>query len=77
MTGWGVALGCVGAGGGGAIFARAQPWWRASAAEGVVVKLTGSEATGGLSQALAIVALAGTLLLLALRGNGRRIVGAL
>jgi uncharacterized membrane protein (TIGR02234 family) len=72
-----LALGCLLAGGALAIIASAQPWWRASAAEGVVVKLTGTQATGGLSQALAIVALAGTLLLLALRGNGRRIVGAL
>jgi uncharacterized membrane protein (TIGR02234 family) len=60
-----------------ALVAGAQPWWRAAAAEAAVVKITGTQATGGLSQALAIVALVGTLLLLALRGNGRRVVGAL
>jgi uncharacterized membrane protein (TIGR02234 family) len=72
-----LAFGCLLAGGGLALIASAQPWWRARAAEGVVVKITGTQATGGLSQALAIVALAGTLLMLALRGNGRRILGAL
>jgi uncharacterized membrane protein (TIGR02234 family) len=43
----------------------------------VLVKVTGTEATLGLSQALVIVVLAGTLLLLALRTRGRRLVGAL
>jgi len=72
-----LSFGCLLAGGALALIASAQPWWRAAAAEGVVVKITGAQATGGLSQALAIVALVGTLLLLALRGNGRRVVGAL
>lgn len=72
-----LAFGCLLAGGALALIASAQPWWRAVAAEGLVVKITGTQATGGLSQALAVVALAGTLLLLALRGNGRLIVGAL
>ena len=41
------------------------------------MKFSGTQATGGLSQALAIVALAGTLLMLALRTRGRRVIGAL
>jgi uncharacterized membrane protein (TIGR02234 family) len=72
-----LAFGSLLAGGALALIAGGQPWWRAAAVEGLVVKITGTQATGGLSQALAVVALAGTLLLLALRGNGRRIVGAL
>ena len=47
------------------------------AGSGVAVKFSGTQATTGLSQALAIVALAGTLLLLVLRTRGRRVVGAL
>src|SRR5204863_73168 len=72
-----LAFGCLLAGGALALIASSQPWWRAVAAEGVVVKITGTQATGGLNQALAIVALVGTLLLLALGANGRRVVGAL
>ena len=41
------------------------------------MKFSGTQATGGLSQALAVVALAGTLLMLALRTRGRRVTGAL
>ena len=71
-----LSFGCLLLGGGLALVGSAQPWWRA-VGEGVVVKFSGTQATGGLSQALAIVALAGTLLMLALRTNGRRIIGAL
>jgi uncharacterized membrane protein (TIGR02234 family) len=71
-----LAYGLLLAGGALALLAGTQPWWRV-AGEGVVVKITGTEATGGLSQALVIVVLAGTLLFLALRGRGRRLVGAL
>lgn len=60
-------IGCV---------ASAQPWWQASG-EGTTVGFTGFEATGGLSQALAAVVLAGTLLVLALRVRGRQVVGVL
>jgi uncharacterized membrane protein (TIGR02234 family) len=71
-----LAFGCLIIGGVLALVGSAQPWWRA-ASQGVVVRFSGTQATTGLSQALAIVALAGTLLLLALRTRGRRVVGAL
>jgi uncharacterized membrane protein (TIGR02234 family) len=71
-----LAFGCQLVGGGLALVGSAQPWWRA-VGEDVVVKFSGTQATGGLSQALAIVALAGTLLMLALRTRGRRVIGAL
>ncbi|HKX14512.1 MAG TPA: Trp biosynthesis-associated membrane protein [Propionibacteriaceae bacterium] len=76
MSRRGLAYGFLLAGAALALIASTQPWWRA-VGEGVVVKITGTEATGGLSQALVIVVLAGTLLLLALRARGRRLVGAL
>ena len=60
-------------GGGLALVASGQPWWRAVGA-GVSVRFTGTQASGGLSQALGIVALAGTLLTLALRRRGRQVV---
>jgi uncharacterized membrane protein (TIGR02234 family) len=53
--------------------AAAQPWWRAEGA-GAAVSFSGSDATGGLSQALAAVTLAGVLLVLVLRRRGRRIL---
>lgn len=73
------------AGGGLAVVAAAQSWWRAVGSDpsgsgggsAVSVAFSGVEATGGLSQALAVVALAGTLLILVLRVRGRRVVGAL
>lgn len=71
-----LAFGCLLIGGALALVASAQSWWRATG-EGAAVKFTGTQATAGLSQALAIVALAGTLLMLALRTRGRRVVGAL
>ena len=71
-----LAFGCLIIGGALALVGSAQPWWRA-ASQGAVVKFSGTQATRGLSQALAIVALAGTLLLLALRTRGRRVVSAL
>ena len=71
-----LAFGCLLLSGGLALVGSAQPWWRA-VGEGVAVKFSGTQATGGLSQALAIVALAGTLLMLALRTRGRRVIGAL
>ncbi len=70
-----LAFGCLLLGGILGLISSAQPWWRASG-EGVVVKFTGTQVTGGLSQALAIVALAGTLLMLVLQARGRRVVGA-
>ena len=71
-----LAFGCLIIGGALALVGSAQPWWRADS-QGAVVKFSGTQATTGLSQALAIVALAGTLLLLVLRARGRRVVGAL
>ena len=53
--------------------AAAQPWWRASGA-GAAVTFNGSDATGGLSQALPAVTLAGVLLVLVLRRRGRRVL---
>jgi uncharacterized membrane protein (TIGR02234 family) len=71
-----LAFGCLLIGGALALVGSAQPWWRATG-EGVVLRFSGTQATGGLSQALAIVALAGTLLMLALRTRGRRVIGAM
>jgi uncharacterized membrane protein (TIGR02234 family) len=71
-----LAFGCLLVGGVLALMSSAQPWWRATG-EGVVVKFTGSQVTGGLSQALGIVALAGTLLMLVLQVRGRRLVAAM
>jgi uncharacterized membrane protein (TIGR02234 family) len=69
-----LAFGCLLVGGALAVLASAQPWWRGSG-EGAAVRFTGSQVTGGLSQALAIAALVGTLLMLGLRSRGRRVVG--
>ena len=71
-----LAFGCLLVGGALALICSAQPWWRATG-EGVVMKFTGTQVTGGLSQALGIVSLAGTLLMLVLKARGRRVVGAL
>ena len=76
MKSRGLAFGFLLAGGALALIASAQPWWR-GIGEATGVKFTGSQSTGGLSQALAIVALAGALLMLALRSRGRRVVAAL
>ena len=70
----GFALGCLLVGGAVAMFASAQPWWR-GLGEASALKLTGTQVTGGLCQALAIVALAGALLMLVLRRQGRRVLG--
>ena len=70
-----LAFGCLIIGGVLALVGSEQPWWRA-VGQGVVVTFSGTQATAGLSQALALVALAGTLLLLVLRTRGRRVVGA-
>jgi uncharacterized membrane protein (TIGR02234 family) len=69
-----LAFGCVLVGGALAMLASAQPWWRGPG-EAAAVKFTGSQVTGGLSQALAMVALVGTLLVLVLRTRGRRLIG--
>lgn len=71
-----LVFGCLLVGDVLALMSSAQPWWRATG-EGVVVKFTGTQVTGGLSQALGIVALAGTLLMLVLQVRGCRVVAAM
>jgi uncharacterized membrane protein (TIGR02234 family) len=56
--------------------ASAQAWWRATGAQ-VSVRFTGSESTAGLSQALPVVVIVGTVLLLVLGVRGRRVVAVL
>jgi uncharacterized membrane protein (TIGR02234 family) len=63
-------------GGVAALVASAQAWWRASGV-GVSVRFTGSESTAGLSQALPVVVVVGTVLLLVLGVRGRRVVAVL
>jgi uncharacterized membrane protein (TIGR02234 family) len=63
-------------GGVAALVASAQAWWRASGAQ-VSVRFTGSESTAGLSQALPVVVVVGTVLLLVLGVRGRRVVAVL
>jgi len=58
------------------LVATAQPWWRASG-DGALVAFSGTEATRGLSQALAVVTLAGVLLVLVLKVKGRRLLAVL
>lgn len=70
------SFGCLLLGGLLALVASAQAWWRV-ADNGATVAFTGSETSGGLSQALALVALAGTLLVLVLQARGRRVVAVL
>lgn len=71
-----MALGGLAVGALLALVAGSRAWWRA-AGTGVSVAFTGTEATGGLAQALALVALAGVLLALVLKSRGRRVLGAL
>lgn len=70
-----LALGGLAAGGLLGVVTASQPWWRATG-DGVAVTFSGSEATAGLSQALAIVVLVGWVLVLVLRTPGRRFLGA-
>jgi uncharacterized membrane protein (TIGR02234 family) len=63
-------------GGVAGLVASAQAWWRASG-EQVSVRFTGSESTAGLSQALPVVVIVGTVLLLVLGVRGRRVVAVL
>jgi uncharacterized membrane protein (TIGR02234 family) len=71
-----LAFSCLLIGGALALIGSGQAWWRATG-EGVVLPFSGTQATNGLSQALAIVALAGTFLMLALRARGRRVISVL
>ncbi|GAA2105535.1 TIGR02234 family membrane protein [Microlunatus panaciterrae] len=71
-----VALGGAAIGGVLALISSSRPWWRA-AAEGTGVAFTGSDVSAGLTQALAVVVLAGVLLALTLRSRGRRVLGVI
>ena len=71
-----LALGGLAVGAVLALVAGSRAWWRA-AGSGVSVAFPGTEATGGLAQALALVVLAGALLGLVLRSRGRRVLGVL
>ena len=59
-----------------ALVTGSQPWWRATG-EGVTATFTGTESTAGLASALAVVALAGWLLVLVLRTRGHQVVALL
>lgn len=69
-----LAYGGLVLGGGLGVIAASQTWWRARG-EGVAVEISGVQSTAGLNQALAVVTLAGTLLILVLKARGRRVVG--
>lgn len=71
-----IALGGLAVGAVLALVAGSRAWWRA-AGTGVSVAFTGTESSGGLAQALALVVLAGVLLGLVLRRRGRRVLGVL
>jgi uncharacterized membrane protein (TIGR02234 family) len=70
------ALGGFVVGAGLGLVAGSQPWWRAEAA-GLDASFSGTESTGGISQALAFVVAAGALLLLTLSVRGRQLVATL
>ncbi len=81
LTRRGSVLGLLLAAGLVGLLTSAQPWFRASGdsgggAEDAIV-FSGAEASGGLTQALAAVVLAGVLLTLVLRVRGRRVVAVL
>lgn len=76
MRARGLALAGLLVGAGLALVAGAQPWWRA-VGDGVSVAFSGTDASGGLTSALAVVVLAGTLLALVLRARGRQVLGVL
>jgi uncharacterized membrane protein (TIGR02234 family) len=71
-----LALGGLAVGAVLALVAGSRAWFRA-AGTGVSVAFTGTEASAGLAQALALVVLAGALLGLVLRSRGRRVLGVL
>ncbi|HYP44505.1 MAG TPA: Trp biosynthesis-associated membrane protein [Propionibacteriaceae bacterium] len=76
MTDRGATFSCLLLGGLLALVATSQAWWRA-AGGGASVSFSGTEASGGVSQALAVVSLAGTLLVLVLQARGRRVLAVL
>ncbi len=58
------------------LVATAQPWWHIHSDAGSS-DLSGTDSTGGLSQALMVVVLAGILLGLVLRSRGRRVLAVI
>ena len=73
-TGRAAAYATLAVGVGLALVAGAQPWWHA-VVPGDRVPLSGDEASGNLTQALALVSAAGLLLSLTLRVRGRQVIG--
>jgi uncharacterized membrane protein (TIGR02234 family) len=71
-----LALSGLLAGSGLALLAGTLPWWRALG-DGVDVGFSGNQSTGGISQALGLVGLAGGLLMLVLASRGRRVVAVI
>ena len=71
-----MGLGGLLAGSGLAFLAGTRSWWHALG-QGLDVGFSGNQSTGGISQALAVVGLAGGLLMLVLGSRGRRVVAAL
>jgi uncharacterized membrane protein (TIGR02234 family) len=69
-------LGGLLVGSGLAFLAGTRSWWRALG-QGLDVGFSGNQSTGGISQALALVGLAGGLLMLVLGSRGRRVVAAI
>lgn len=59
------------------LLSASQGWWRVVAGQGDPTSISGNDASGGLAYVLPLVALAGWLLGLSLRGVGRRIVAVL
>jgi uncharacterized membrane protein (TIGR02234 family) len=71
-----LGLGGMLTGSGLAFLAGTRTWWRALG-QGLDVGFSGNQSTGGISQALALVGLAGGLLMLVLSSRGHRIVAAI
>ena len=65
-----VAVGTI-----GVFVAGARPWWSAVVADGDT-PISGNVSSGGLSQALGLVTVAGLLLSLTLAARGRQVLGA-
>ncbi|MBA8795199.1 putative membrane protein (TIGR02234 family) [Friedmanniella endophytica] len=81
-----LALGGLALAGLAGLVTGSQAWWRARGAgdrssgglgTAIDVAFTGTDATGGLTAALSVVVLAGTLLALVLRATGRRVLAVL
>jgi uncharacterized membrane protein (TIGR02234 family) len=71
-----LGLGGLLVGSGFALLAGTRSWWRALG-QGLDVGFSGNQSTGGISQALALVGLAGGLLMLVLGSRGRRVIAAI